>query len=55
VGTDLRGPIRQGATDEELEAIVTRTWGSRVDRYSELRTSATPAKRKKIEMYHIGG
>ena len=57
VGTDLRGPIRDGVADEELEAIIRRTWGARVDRYSEERASMTEElrSRKKVEMYHIGG
>ena len=54
VGTDLRGPMRSGATDEELKRLVTRVWGVRKDRYSEIRTSMT-GPREKIEMYHIGG
>jgi len=52
--TDLRGPMRDGATDEELEALIRGAWGNRVDRYSEERTSLTE-RRKKVEMYHIGG
>ena len=55
VGTDLRGPMRDGATDEELEGIVTRTWGVREDRYSEERASMTEPRSEKVEMYHIGG
>ncbi len=57
VGTDLRGPMRGGATDEELRSIVTGTWGGRTDRYSEERASMTePLRlRKKVEMYRIGG
>ena len=55
VGTDLRGPMRDGATDEELEGIVTRTWGVREDRYSEERASMTEPRGEKVEMYHIGG
>jgi cyclic pyranopterin phosphate synthase len=54
-GTDLRGPMRDGATDDELQAIVTRTWGVREDRYSEERASMTEPRREKVEMYHIGG
>lgn len=53
-GTDLRGPMRDRATDEELESLIRGTWGNRVDRYSEERTSLTKM-RKKVEMYHIGG
>ena len=55
VGTGLRGPMRDGATDEELEGIVTRTWGVREDRYSEERASMTEPRGEKVEMYHIGG
>jgi len=53
-GTDLRGPLRGGATDDELRGTVSGLWGVREDRYSELRTSMTEA-REKVEMYHIGG
>ena len=55
VGTDLRGPLRAGATDDEIEGIIRRTWGDRIDRYSEERRSATEPVRDKVEMYHIGG
>ena len=55
VGTDLRGPMRDGATDQDLEGIVTRTWGVREDRYSEERASMTEPRGEKVEMYHIGG
>jgi cyclic pyranopterin phosphate synthase len=57
-GASLRDPLRAGATDEELEAIVRGTWGDRIDRYSEIRSSLTDDvrdHRKKVEMYHIGG
>lgn len=53
-GTDLRGPMRAGASDDELEQIVRQTWGSRVDRYSEIRSEHTDPAHK-VEMYHIGG
>ena len=57
VGRDLRGPIREGATDDDLEAIVRGTWRGRTDRYSEERSSMTEELRaqEKVEMYHIGG
>ena len=55
VGTDLRTPMRDGASDEDLEAIVHQTWGLRADRYSEDRSILTEQPRKKVEMYHIGG
>ncbi|MCA0454127.1 MAG: GTP 3',8-cyclase MoaA [Chloroflexi bacterium] len=55
-GTDLRAPLRDGATDDEIEAIIRDTWGSRIDRYSEVRFEQTDEDRaKKVEMYHIGG
>jgi len=57
-GRSLRDPLRAGATDDELEAIIRATWGDRIDRYSEIRSSLTQEvrdRRKKVEMYHIGG
>ena len=57
-GTDLRGPLRAGASDEDIEMIIRNTWGKRIDRYSELRSSLSDVlrdSRKKVEMYHIGG
>ena len=42
-GHDLRGRLRSGAGDEELEAFLRRLWGRRADRYSELRTAETIA------------
>ena len=57
-GVSLRDPLRSGATDDELEAIIRATWGERNDRYSEIRSSLTQElreRRKKVEMYHIGG
>ncbi len=56
-GTDLRGPMRSGATDADLRDLITGIWGRREDRYSELRASATSQDdgAKKIEMYQIGG
>ena len=57
-GVDLRGPMRQGATDAELADIIAGAWRVRRDRYSEERTELTAAEasaRTKVEMYHIGG
>ena len=53
-GTDLREPLRSGATDEELEGIVRGVWQSRTDRYSEIRSEAT-LDLPKVEMSYIGG
>ncbi|MBA3869909.1 MAG: GTP 3',8-cyclase MoaA [Anaerolineae bacterium] len=55
-GTDLREPLRSGASDDEIEQIIRNTWGTRIDRYSELRSEQTDEDRaEKVEMYHIGG
>ena len=54
-GTDLRDPLRSGATDDEIEAIIRNTWGQRIDRYSEERFDLTTPRDEKVEMYHIGG
>ena len=55
VGFDLKGPLRAGSTDRELEEMVERVWRARTDRYSEERTALTGRQPKKIEMYQIGG
>src|SRR5204862_2197799 len=34
-GTDLRGPLRAGATDAELAALITGRWQARADRGAE--------------------
>jgi len=54
LGHDLRGPLRDGATDEELVARITGVWQSRTDRYSAQRTTATLGL-PKVEMSYIGG
>jgi cyclic pyranopterin phosphate synthase len=54
VGRDLRGPLRTGASDADLEAQLRRIWGRRGDRYSELRTEAT-SHLPRVEMSYIGG
>ncbi|TVO65806.1 GTP 3',8-cyclase MoaA [Denitromonas ohlonensis] len=53
-GHELRAPLRGGASDEELAAIIHRTWQARSDRYSEIRTENTH-ELKRIEMSYIGG
>jgi cyclic pyranopterin phosphate synthase len=56
-GTDFRGPLRSGASDEDLASLLARVWLGRSDRYSELRkpeAAEAPAERK-VEMYRIGG
>jgi cyclic pyranopterin phosphate synthase len=56
-GTDLRGALRAGASDEELVALVRAAWTGREDRYSELRESLRRSEQplQKIEMHYIGG
>lgn len=53
-GVDLKTPLRNGASDDDLEAIVRGTWQKRDDAYSDKRTAST-ADRQKVEMYFIGG
>lgn len=53
-GTDLKTPLREGASDDDIAAIVGGTWGKRADRYSEVR-STVGKSRDKIEMFYIGG
>jgi cyclic pyranopterin phosphate synthase len=54
-GRDLMGPMRAGASDEELEQIVTNVWSRREDQYSAIRASLTEPPPRKVEMYQIGG
>ncbi len=57
-GTDLKTPMRDGASDAELAEIIGRVWKNRDDRYSELRSKVTEfsgPKNEKVEMYYIGG
>jgi cyclic pyranopterin phosphate synthase len=55
-GRDLKTPLRDGASDDELRARMAGTWKDRTDRYSERRAEVrSSGERKKIEMYQIGG
>ncbi|MDG2048678.1 MAG: GTP 3',8-cyclase MoaA [Myxococcota bacterium] len=61
-GTDLRGPLRKGASDDELGEIIRCIWLAREDRYSEERGDLVQAdgedglaRRGRVEMYQIGG
>jgi cyclic pyranopterin phosphate synthase len=53
-GHDLRGPLRLGASDEELAGLLRGIWGGRTDRYSELRSAET-ADLPRVEMSYLGG
>ncbi len=53
-GTDLRAPLRDGATDDELGEIIAGVWQRRSDRYSDVRAEATIGL-PKVEMSYIGG
>ncbi len=53
-GTDLKAPLRAGADDAALEALIRGIWDRRADRYSELRSAET-AGRERVEMSYIGG
>ena len=53
-GHDFRALLRGGASDEEISRAIATMWRGRTDRYSEVRSEATPSLRK-VEMSHIGG
>jgi GTP 3',8-cyclase len=56
-GTDLRGVLRGGASDEELAGLLRAAWAGRSDRYSEQREALRRREQplQKIEMHYIGG
>ncbi|REK37217.1 MAG: GTP 3',8-cyclase MoaA [Actinobacteria bacterium] len=54
-GTDLKEPIREGASDMEIGEIIDRVWAKRADRYSEIRSSQTVSIGQRVEMSYIGG
>jgi cyclic pyranopterin phosphate synthase len=56
-GTSLRDPLRAGASDDELGALVRGVWTARDDRYSEQRAALIrlSARRPKVEMHVVGG
>jgi len=54
VGHDLRGPMRAGASDEELRQLISGIWSAREDRYSEVRFEQ-PRPIVKAEMSLLGG
>jgi cyclic pyranopterin phosphate synthase len=58
-GLDLRGPLRGGASDDELLALIRDRWLARDDRYSELRGTGigvpVRAEHARVEMNRVGG
>jgi cyclic pyranopterin phosphate synthase len=60
-GTDLRTPLRAGASDADLVGLLQNVWRHRRDRYSELRGKLLEAKpadgeqKDRVEMYRMGG
>ena len=55
-GRDLKTPLRNGASDDELREMIGERWRERDDRYSEVRAERRKdSSRKRIEMYQIGG
>lgn len=51
-GRDLKRALREGASQSEIESLLTASWQSRIDRYSEERGKVAV---KKAEMSYLGG
>jgi cyclic pyranopterin phosphate synthase len=60
-GFDIKGLLRSGASDSEIQAEVAKIWALRSDRYSDSRWQQVlaggyqPRDHKKIEMITLGG
>lgn len=54
-GHDLRAPLRDGASDADLAALLTGLWAARDDNYSERRGRNMADPTRKVEMSYIGG
>ncbi|MBY0121051.1 hypothetical protein H0173_03690 [Bacillus sp. S/N-304-OC-R1] len=54
-GHDIKGFMRNGATENDIKQRIIDIWSKRNDRYSDERTEETAQNRKKIEMSYIGG
>jgi GTP 3',8-cyclase len=50
-GTDLKGPLRSGRSDEEILDVLRGVWRRRSDRYSEARSEPT---RRDAELIRLG-
>ena len=53
-GYDIKSPLRDGGTPEQLMSQISALWGKRDDRYSELRSAGMAPVAKK-EMSYLGG
>ena len=53
-GYDLRALLRESYSDVQIGNAIAAIWRRRADRYSEIRTAATP-RDARIEMSYIGG
>ena len=53
-GLDLLTPMREGASDDDLLALIESCWINREDRYSEIRTESSTTSTR-VEMSFIGG
>lgn len=53
-GVDLRRLLREGASDEFINEVITNTWKERSDRYSEERGRSNTTVHR-VEMSYIGG
>jgi cyclic pyranopterin phosphate synthase len=54
-GSDLRGPLRGGASDPEMLDLIRAIWQRRADRYSEVRDELRARNTRHVEMNHVGG
>jgi cyclic pyranopterin phosphate synthase len=60
-GFDLKSFMRSGASDDQIAEHISKIWGARTDRYSDLRWEQMrngtyqPRDHKKIEMITLGG
>jgi cyclic pyranopterin phosphate synthase len=60
-GTELRTPLRAGASDTDLVGLLQNVWRNRTDRYSEIRGRLLEhkpegvEKPERVEMYRMGG
>ena len=53
-GYDLRALVREPYSDTQIGNAIAAIWRRRADRYSEIRTAATP-RESRVEMSYIGG